>query len=81
VTTPGRASPGRPPYLKQRRYTMPLYQVTIDVEFRVKATSRDVVGNRIRKMLRDAKFDEKDFEWSIQPIKERKEDINNDNGL
>ena len=30
---------------------MPLYRVIIDVELHIKATSRDVVANRIRKMV------------------------------
>ena len=48
---------------------MPYYRVVIDAELVTKAKTRDVIGNRVRKMLRDATFDSKDFEWSVEALK------------
>ncbi len=53
---------------------MPLYRVTIEAEFEIKATARDVVANRVRAMFKAGKFDEANFEWGVTAIKQRKED-------
>ena len=47
---------------------MPFYRVVIDAEMVVKATARDVVANRLRRMFREAQFDDKNVEWSLQHI-------------
>jgi hypothetical protein len=47
---------------------MPFYRVVFDAEMVVKATSRDVVANRLRRMFREAHFDEKNIEWSLHHI-------------
>ncbi len=44
---------------------MPYYRVVIDAELVTKAKTRDIVANRVCKMLRQADFDLKDHEWSV----------------
>lgn len=51
---------------------MPLYRLTLEADFTTTASSRDVLSNRLRKMLRDAKFDEKNFECGVEAIKRQK---------
>ena len=53
---------------------MPLYRVVIDAELVTKANSRDVVVNRVRRMLREANFDAKDFEWTVEALKPKEAD-------
>ena len=48
---------------------MPHYRVQITADFVTTAKDKEPVANRVRRMLRDATFDEKDFEWSLQHIK------------
>ncbi|MFP3898185.1 MAG: hypothetical protein ACLFVD_02630 [Dehalococcoidia bacterium] len=48
---------------------MPHYRVQITADFVTTAKDREPVANRVRRMLRDARFEEKDFEWSVQHIK------------
>ena len=48
---------------------MPHYRIEISADFVTRANDREVLANRVRRMLRDARFDQKDFEWSVQHIK------------
>ena len=53
---------------------MPHYRVAIDAELVTKAKTRDIIVNRVRRMLREADFDIKDFEWSVEALKPKQAD-------
>ena len=48
---------------------MPHYRVVIDAELVTKAKTRDIIVNRVRRMLREAGFEVKDFEWTVEALK------------
>lgn len=46
------------------------YRITIDADFIAKASSPSVVRHRLDRLLRENHFEQKDFTYGIEPIKE-----------
>jgi len=48
---------------------MPTYRVSIEADFELKVSSREVAANRVRTMIKAGKFDERNFEWGVQLVR------------